>query len=209
METTFDPSSYKEALIVLGAAGVVIPLAQRLHLSPVLGYMLVGMAVGPFGLGALALYVPPLSAVTISNPASIEPIAGLGVALLMFMIGLELSFERLWLMRRLVFGLGTAQVIVCAAALATVLVALGYKQSEAAVVGIALAMSSTAVVLQVLSERKQLNTPAGRASFAVLLFQDLAVVPILLILTTLAAGGPSASLTGLMIAIAQAILAVA
>src|SRR3954451_17163217 len=130
METTFDPSSYKEALIVLGAAGVVIPLAQRLHLSPVLGYMLVGMAVGPFGLGALALYVPPLSAVTISNPASIEPIANLGIALLMFMIGLELSLERLWLMRRLVFGLGTAQVIVCAAALAAALVALGYAQSE-------------------------------------------------------------------------------
>jgi CPA2 family monovalent cation:H+ antiporter-2 len=182
METTFDPSSYKEALIILGAAGVVIPLAQRLRLSPVLGYMLVGMVVGPFGLGALASYVPLLASVTISNPASIEPIAGLGVALLMFMIGLELSFERLWLMRRLVFGLGTVQVIVCAAALAAALLALGYKQGEAAVVGIALAMSSTAVVLQVLSERKQLNTPAGRVSFAVLLFQDLAVVPILLIL---------------------------
>ena len=73
METTFDPSSYKEALIVLGAAGVVIPLAQRLRLSPVLGYMLVGMAVGPFGLGAFASYVPLLAAVTVSNPTSIEP----------------------------------------------------------------------------------------------------------------------------------------
>ncbi|HET8995050.1 MAG TPA: cation:proton antiporter, partial [Acetobacteraceae bacterium] len=173
MEPAHASSVYKEALIVLGAAGVVIPLVQRLRLSPVLGYMLVGMAVGPFGLGALTARLPLLSAVTIADPTAIAPIAELGVVLLMFMIGLELSFERIWLMRRLVFGLGSLQVALCAAALAGAGAALGRSGGEAAVIGIALAMSSTAVVLQVLSDEKRVNTPTGRASFAVLLFQDL------------------------------------
>src|SRR5215813_3972770 len=107
METApLDISFYKQALIVLGAAGVVIPLFHRLRVSPVLGFMLVGIVVGPFGLASLIPHLPWLSAITISSPASIEPIAQLGVVLLLFMIGLELSFERLWVMRRLVFGLG-------------------------------------------------------------------------------------------------------
>src|ERR1700738_5300212 len=107
METApLDISFYKQALIVLGAAGVVIPLFHRLHVSSVLGFMLIGIVVGPFGLASLALHLPWLSAMTISAPESIEPIAHLGVVLLLFMIGLELSFERLWVMRRLVFGLG-------------------------------------------------------------------------------------------------------
>ena len=109
--TSLNTSFYKEALIVLGAAGIVIPLFHRLHISPVLGFMLVGVVVGPFGLASLAPYLPWLSAITISAPESIEPIAHLGVVLLLFMIGLELSFERLWVMRRLVFGLGFLQVV--------------------------------------------------------------------------------------------------
>ena len=102
-----DTSVYKEALVVLGAAGVVIPLFHRLRVSPVLGFMLVGVVVGPFGIASLAPHLPWLGAITITEPDSITPIADLGVALLLFMIGLELSFERLWLMRRLVFGLGS------------------------------------------------------------------------------------------------------
>lgn len=102
METApLDTSFYKQALIVLGAAGVVIPIFHRLRVSPVLGFMLVGIVVGPFGLASLIPHLPWLSAITISTPASIEPIAHLGVVLLLFMIGLELSFERLWVMRRL------------------------------------------------------------------------------------------------------------
>ncbi len=193
MEPAHAPSFYKEALIVLGAAGVVIPLVQRLRFSPVLGYMLVGMAVGPFGLGALTGHFPWLSAVTLTDRAAIEPIAELGVVLLLFMIGLELSFERLWLMRRLVFGLGAAQVALCAVALAGIAIALGRPSGEAAVVGIALAMSSTAVVLQVLSDEKRINTPTGRASFAVLLFQDLSVVPVLFALGALAPNSHAAA----------------
>src|SRR5215467_7012224 len=177
-----DISFYKQALIVLGAAGVVIPLFHRLHVSPVLGFMLVGIAVGPFGFGSLTTYLPWLAAITISAPASIEPIAHLGVVLLLFMIGLELSFERLWVMRRLVFGFGSLQLALCAALLAGIAILLGHNWISAGVIGLALAMSSTAVVIQVLSEEKRLNTVAGRTSFAVLLFQDLAVVPLLLVL---------------------------
>src|SRR5438132_10832541 len=168
-----NTSFYKEALIVLGAAAIVIPLFHRLHVSSVLGFMLVGVAVGPFGLASLASYLPWLSPITISEPDSIEPIAQLGVVLLLFMIGLELSFERLKVMRRLVFGLGSLQLVLCAAVLAGAALLLGHSTISAAVIGLALAMSSTAVVIQVLSEEKRLNTATGRTSFAILLFQDL------------------------------------
>ena len=111
-----DLSLYKAALIVLGAAAVVIPLFHRLRVSSVLGFMLVGIVVGPFGLASLAPGLPWLSAISIGDPKSIEPIAQLGVVLLLFMIGLELSVERLIVMRRLVFGLGCLQVVLCAGA---------------------------------------------------------------------------------------------
>jgi CPA2 family monovalent cation:H+ antiporter-2 len=204
MESTpLDITLYKDALVVLGAAGVVIPLFHRLRVSSVLGFMLVGVVVGPFGLGSLVSRLPWLSAITIPDSDSIEPIARLGVVLLLFMIGLELSFERLWVMRRLVFGLGTLQVTLCAAALAAAANLTGYNPATAIVIGLALAMSSTAVVIQVLSEEKQLNTPAGRSSFAILLCQDLAVVPILFAL------GASNQTAVLGFAILQALLAVA
>jgi monovalent cation:H+ antiporter-2, CPA2 family len=210
METApLDTSFYKQALIVLGAAGVVIPLFHRLHVSSVLGFMLVGIVVGPSGLASLTPHLPWLSAITISAPTSIEPIAHLGVVLLLFMIGLELSFERLWVMRRLVFGLGSLQVVLCAAVLAGAATLLGYSRLSAVVIGLALAMSSTAVVIQVLSEEKRLNTATGRTSFAILLFQDLAVVPMLLVLGTFAPTTHVSSVTGFGIAVGQALLAVA
>jgi monovalent cation:H+ antiporter-2, CPA2 family len=209
METLPDFASYKAALIVLAAAGVVIPLFLRLKLSPALGFMLVGLVVGPFGLGALADVHPWLRMVTIGEPGSIREIADLGVVLLLFMIGLELSLERLWLMRRLVFGLGALQVVTCAVALAGASVLLGEPPIRAAVIGLALAMSSTAIALQVLAEEKRLGTPAGRASFAVLLFQDLAVVPVLFGLTALDPSSGADNLAGLGRAAAHALLAVA
>jgi monovalent cation:H+ antiporter-2, CPA2 family len=210
METApLDTSFFKQALIVLAAAGVVIPLFHRLHISSVLGFMLVGIVVGPFGLASLTPHLPWLSAITISAPASIEPIAHLGVVLLLFMIGLELSFERLWVMRRLVFGLGSLQVVLCAAVLAGAAILLGYSWLSAVVIGLALAMSSTAVVIQVLSEEKRLNTATGRTSFAILLFQDLAAVPMLLVLGTFAPTTHVSSVTGFGIAVGHALLAVA
>ncbi len=204
-----NTSIYKEALVVLGAAGVVIPLFHRLRVSSVLGFMLVGVVVGPFGIASFAPRLPWLSAIAITEPDSIAPIADLGVALLLFMIGLELSFERLWLMRRLVFGLGSLQVSLCAALLALATVALGYNWSTAIVIGLALAMSSTAVVIQVLAEEKRLNTPTGRTAFAILLFQDLAVVPILFAVGALGPATQSGGAVGIGLAIGQAILAVA
>ena len=179
---SFDLSLYKATLIILGAAAIVIPLFHRLRMSPVLGFMLVGVVVGPFGLASLAPSLPWLSAVSIGEPETIEPIAHLGVVLLLFMIGLELSFDRLLVMRRLVFGLGGLQVVLCGGVLAGAAILLGYGWVMAAVAGLALAMSSTAVVIQVLSEEKRLNTITGRTSFAILLFQDLAVVPVLFVL---------------------------
>jgi CPA2 family monovalent cation:H+ antiporter-2 len=204
-----DTSLYKQALVVLGAAGVVIPLFHRLRVSSVLGFMLVGVVVGPFGIASLAPRLPFLAAITISDADLITPIADLGVALLLFMIGLELSFERLWTMRRLVFGLGSLQVVASAAVLAAAAVALGQGWHTGAVIGLALAMSSTAVVIQVLAEEKRLNTATGRAAFAVLLFQDLAVVPILFAVGALGSASRALTAAGVGLAILQAALAVA
>jgi CPA2 family monovalent cation:H+ antiporter-2 len=203
-----DPSDFKEVLTILGAAGVVVPLFHRLRVSPVLGFMIVGMAVGPFGLGALAREVPWLSAVTITDAKAIGPVADLGVVMLLFMIGLELSLERLLLMRRLVFGLGSLQVALSAAALSALALALGQPPAAATVLGFALAMSSTAVVVQVLAEEKRLASAAGRAGIAVLLLQDLAVVPILFGVGVLEAGPAEAGPMAFLLAIGKAALAV-
>ena len=184
METAapLDLSLYKAALIVLAAAAIVIPLFHRLRVSSVLGFILVGIVVDPFGLASLAPSLPWLSAISIGEPGTIEPIANLGVVLLLFMIGLELSFERLVVMRRLVFGLGSLQFILCSGALAGGAMLLGHGLVSATVIGLTLTMSSTAVVIQVLSEEKRLNTTTGRTSFAILLFQDLAVIPVLFVI---------------------------
>ena len=209
MEASAEPFAFREVLIVLGAAGIVIPVFHRLRVSPVLGFMLVGMVVGPFGLGRVAGRLPWLSSVTIVSPEAIGPIARLGVVLLLFMIGLGLSFERLWLMRRLVFGLGTLQVATCTALLAGAALLAGHDRTTAIALGLAGAMSSTAIVVQVLAEDKRLSAPVGRASFAILLCQDLAVVPVLFALGMLAPQARGISLGGFSLAIGQAIAAVA
>ncbi len=169
----------KEALIVLGAAGLVIPLFHRIRISPVVGFLLVGVIVGPFGLGRFAGQLPPLRLVTMDDPGAIAPVARFGIVLLLFMIGLELSFARLWVMRRLVLALGGAQLVASATLLAGAAHLLGIGWTRAIVLGLAGAMSSTAIGLQVLAERRALGTRAGRASFSVLLFQDLAALPAL------------------------------
>jgi len=171
--------------------------------------MLVGVVVGPFGIASLASHVPWLSLISITDPESIAPIADLGVALLLFMIGLELSFERLWLMRRLVFGLGCLQVVLCSVGIAAVALWLGYNPDTAAVIGLALAMSSTAVVIQVLAEERRLNSPTGRAAFAILLFQDLAVVPVLFVVGALGSTSHTANAAAVGLAVGQAVAVVA
>jgi CPA2 family monovalent cation:H+ antiporter-2 len=167
----------------------VIPLFHRLRLSPVLGFMLVGVAVGPFGLAMLADHLPPLGAITLNRPETIAPIAELGISMMMFMIGLELSLERLRVMRRLVFGFGLLQFVLCAVAIAVIAYALGAPPLLAVVAGPALSMSSTAVVVQVLSHEKRLGGPVGRTSLGVLLLQDIAAVPVLFAISVFGAGG--------------------
>ncbi len=167
----------------------MIPLFHRLRLSPVLGFMLVGVAVGPFGLAMLADRVPLLGAITLNRPETIAPIAELGISMMMFMIGLELSLERLRVMRRLVFGFGVLQFVLCAVAIAVIAYAFGAPPLLAVVAGPALSMSSTAVVVQVLSQEKRLGGPVGRASLGVLLLQDIAAVPVLFAISVFGAGG--------------------
>ncbi|MBL8780770.1 MAG: cation:proton antiporter [Alphaproteobacteria bacterium] len=208
MAATIDPGTFKEALIILGSAAVVIPIFYRLKLSPVLGFLLVGMAVGPFGLGAFAAKYPALSWVTIPNHEDIELVAEFGVVFLMFMIGLELSFERLRTMRNFVFGLGSTQLLLSSLVLASLLLFAGLDLVPALIIGVALAMSSTAVVVQVLSEEKRLGTVVGRSSFAVLLFQDIAVVPVLFGVSMLALDIEGGVLGRFGLALGQAALAV-
>lgn len=208
MAAPVDISQFKDALIVLGAAAVVVPVFHSLRVSPVLGYVLIGMVVGPFGLGALAPEVPWLSYLTIDDEAAISRVAEFGVVLLLFMIGLELSLERLQLMRRLVFGLGSVQLALSALAIGVVGYVATGSGTIAAVIGLALGMSSTAIVTQVLAERKQLSAPWGRASFAVLLFQDIAVVPVLFAVSVLGTETQGSLFASLSLALLKATLTV-
>ena len=180
MDSEFHWETWRQPLIFLMTAGVVVPLFRRLRVSPVLGFLVAGALLGPFGAGRLAATHPWFGAISIGGGAGAAQLAELGVVFLLFMIGLELSWDRLMRMRRLVFGLGAAQVVVTTALLTLQVGAwLDLGLGRAVLCAAALSMSSTAIVLSVLSERKRLNRAAGRAAFAVLLFQDLMVAPLL------------------------------
>jgi CPA2 family monovalent cation:H+ antiporter-2 len=205
LASTVSPSEYKDVVLFLATAGVVVPLFRRMKLSPILGFLGVGVLLGPFGLGALSGSMPWLSSFTIRDPKEIAQLAELGVVFLLFMIGLELSWERLRLMRRLVFGLGALQVTLGIVAVAAIGVALGLPVGSALVIGAALCLSSTAMVMPILAERKRQHTPAGRAIFSVLLFQDLAVAPILITIAVVGAQtGETLSIPKLLLAFAPA-----
>lgn len=180
-----ETGAYKDVVLFLVTAGVVVPLFRRWRISPILGFLLAGVVLGPYGLGRLAGDVAWLRFLTIENPLELAQLAELGVVFLLFTIGLELSWERLRTLRRYVFGLGALQVALCLAAIAIIALAMGQPPVAAAVIGAALALSSTAIVMPILSEQKRQHAIAGRATFSVLLFQDLAVAPILLTLTFL------------------------
>ncbi|WFT80570.1 cation:proton antiporter [Methylobacterium sp. CB376] len=201
-------ASYKEAILFLVTAGIVVPLFHRLRISPVLGFIGAGALLGPSGLGRLTGSAPWLAEVTIGNRSEIAHLADLGVIFLMFMIGVELSWERLRILRRLVFGLGSLQVALSSLVLGALLLPLGVNPTAAGLVGLSLALSSTAIVLPVLADQKRLNAPAGRASFAVLLFQDLAVAPVLFAIAVLGRKDGDA-IGGLALALGQAAVAIA
>ena len=177
-----DTSAIGNALVVLGAAGIVIPAFARFRISPVIGFILVGLLVGPSGLGALAADYPWLRHITIASSEDIALFGEFGIILLLFSIGLELSFRRLWQLRKLVFGIGAAELLLGGAILGTALFLLGDHSTAAAYgLGIALALSSTALVLPIAGTK----SAVGRASFAMLLFEDLAIVPIIFVLGAL------------------------
>jgi CPA2 family monovalent cation:H+ antiporter-2 len=179
----------REILLFLALAGILIPTLQRLRINQVLGFLAVGALLGPFGLGRMAQDVHWLGYLTFPNNEDVAMLAELGVLFLMFMIGLELSAARLWAMRRWVFGTGSAQVLLCSALLGgAVWLLLGQRADAALVLGLVLSLSSTAVVMQLLGERNATGTRLGQAAFAVLMLQDLAVVPILILIGALGSG---------------------
>ncbi|MEI7598268.1 MAG: cation:proton antiporter [Aestuariivirga sp.] len=200
---------YKEFLIVLGVAGLAVPLFLRLGVNAVLAFLIMGVLLSPDILGNLAHYVPVLSMFNIADPESLSHIADLGVVFLLFLIGLELSFERLNTMRRLVFGLGGLQVVLSLVAVAAATLLLGFDMRAALVAGAALSLSSTAIVVQLLSDSKRLGSQTGRLSFAILLMQDLAVIPLLLLVPILGQRSEGNVAVSVLLALLQAGVAIA
>ncbi|WP_246021627.1 cation:proton antiporter [Alteraurantiacibacter aquimixticola] len=171
-----------DALVILGAAGIVIPLFARFRITPIIGFILVGLLVGPYGLGRMVYEVEWLTYVTITDPERLDPFAEFGIILLLFTIGLELSFNRLWELRRLVFGLGALELLIIGSLLAAFLSMMGQYWTGALGLGLALAFSSTALVLPIAGTK----TPVGRAALSMLLFEDIMIVPIIFLLGALA-----------------------
>jgi CPA2 family monovalent cation:H+ antiporter-2 len=194
----------REILLFLALAGILIPTLQRLRINQVLGFFAAGALLGPFGLGLLAGDVPWLAYLTFHSGDEISMLAELGVLFLMFMIGLELSAARLWAMRRWVFGAGTAQVAICGVLIGGATLALGMPMQTAIIIGLVLSLSSTAVVMQLMSEQHNTATRLGQAAFAVLMLQDLAVVPILILIGALGGKGPDGVAMLVLVTLAKA-----
>jgi CPA2 family monovalent cation:H+ antiporter-2 len=207
MAAAIDLHAYQEPILFLATAGIVVPLFHRLKLSPVLGFLAAGALLGPYGLGRLIPDYPWVDWFTFTNPEGTSRLAEFGVVFLLFTIGIELSWQRLRILRRLVFGFGSLQVVLCTLAIGLFAYKIVDTITAATLIGIAFALSSTAIVLPVLAEQKRLNTTSGRASFSALLFQDLAVAPILFTIAALDSRLPEATIFSFMLALGQAALA--
>ena len=169
------PAWLVNSFIYLAAAVIAVPLAKKLGLGAIIGYLAAGIAIGPWGLGL------------VTNVQDILHFAEFGVVLMLFLIGLELEPKRLWTLRRPIFGWGSAQVLGCAALLTGAAMAFGVGWQTALVAGLGLALSSTAIALQAIAERNLMPTSSGQAGFSILLFQDVAAIPILALLPLLGA----------------------
>ncbi len=200
----------RETLLFLLLAGLAVPLLQRLRIGQIPGFLLVGLCFGPHGLGTWADAAPWLADITFHDIEGVKMFGELGILFLMFMIGLELSPARIWALRRDVFGTGVLQVGLTAAAIGAIALWFGNPPAPALTVGITLAMSSTAVVMQLLSRAQALATPLGQACFGILMLQDLAVVPVLILVEGLAGSSTGAALWWtLLLAVAKAAATIA
>ncbi|MEO0500431.1 MAG: cation:proton antiporter [Pseudomonadota bacterium] len=199
----------RETFVFLAAAGLIIPAVRKIGVSPVLGFLFAGLLIGPHGLALLTDRLPALDYIVIADVEGVRTIAELGIVFLLFMIGLELSTRQLWNMRRLVFGLGAAQVGLSAVAIGAIAYLSGNDLLSSTIYGLCLALSSTALVMHILTEKGVLGTPAGRSSFGVLLFQDLAVVPILFLVTVAGKEGEGSLAAAAGLAIGEAALVIA
>ncbi|GEP05836.1 monovalent cation:proton antiporter-2 (CPA2) family protein [Methylobacterium oxalidis] len=197
VEASGAASELVQVVSLLAAGVVAVPLFKRLGLGSVLGYLVAGLAIGPFGLGLF------------TDAHAILHVAELGVVMFLFIIGLEMEPSRLWGMRREIFGLGLAQVGACIGALTLVGVAMGLSPAVAFVAGTGFVLTSTAIVMQLLEERGSLSTPKGQRIVAILLLEDLAIVPLLALVALLAPGGGGTSGSEHVIAIAIALGSVA
>lgn len=186
-----------QSAVFLAAAVIAVPLFRRWKMGAVLGYLAAGVAIGPSGLGF------------VGEVDSIMHFAELGIVMLLFVIGLELQPSRLWVLRKSVFGLGAAQVTLTAALIAVAGLAFGLPVATSIVIGFALAMSSTAFVLQTLAERGELTTRKGRSSFAILLFQDIAVIPLLALIPLMGSGDETPAGAQAWLAAGEAIAVIA
>ena len=201
----FASPAVSDALVILGAAGLVIPVFTRFRVTPIIGFILIGVAVGPFGLGRLVFEHPWLSHITISDPEALEPFAEFGIIMLLFTIGLELSFNRLWQMRKLVFGLGAMELLVIGSSLAMALSMMGQYWTGALALGFALAFSSTAIVLPIAGT----HSPVGRAALSMLLFEDIMIVPIIFVLGAMAPNAAGEGWEGMLTTLWQGGLVIA
>lgn len=201
-------TAYSDALVVLGTAGVLIPIFRKVGVSPVLGYLAAGAILGPFGLGSFTQSFHPLYWFTITNSANVSGIAELGIVFLLFVVGLELSLQRLAEMRKLVAGFGGLQVVISAATISAVLAWVGLDLSSAIILGAGLSLSSTAIVLEILNRQHRRSTQLGKTVFAVLLAQDIAAIPILVFVSIGLSHSGTSVTAGLLEALLQAAVAV-
>ncbi len=200
---------FKEILIVLTIAGIIVPVFQRLKISSILCYLITGIVIGPFGLALFSNELPLLSYIVIDDPGWVQSAAEFGVMLLLFMIGLELSITRLWDLRRKVFGLGGMQILVSTLVIGAIAHSFNNSVEVSILIGASLALSSTATVMQLLKERSQVGTESGTTAFSILLMQDMAVVPILMLLAVFAGQTEGSVTVTVLITLLQATLTIA
>ncbi len=200
-------SNLSTILLIFSVAGILVPIFQKIKISPILGYLICGLFIGPFGLARFQNSFPQVSYFTISDVSTVGLLGEIGIVFLMFMIGLELSIQRLFDMRKLVLGLGTAQIVLTSLVISGFVIAFGNAFQVAMIVGLSFALSSTAIVMQLLQDQHLANRPTGMVAFSILLMQDLAIVPLLVILGALV---PNESETGnlFMVLVKSLIIAV-